>query len=52
MLGGYHPIRKDSGGLGFQPVPAQAKACGYIYINYYVPISVKFLLDPAAPSPH
>jgi hypothetical protein len=30
MLRGDYPVRKSSGGTGFQPVPAQAKACGYI----------------------
>jgi len=30
MLGGDPPIKEDSGGTGFQPVPAQAKACDYI----------------------
>jgi len=30
MPGGNPPIKEDFGGTGFQPVPAQAKACGYI----------------------
>jgi len=52
MLGGYPPIREDFGGIGFQPVPAQAKACGYIYTYPHVPIFLqKTLPDTTAFTP-
>ena len=41
-------IKKIFGGTGFQPVPAQAKACGYILSMYPLNPDCKILPDTTA----